>query len=167
MLHRLLLPCRCYTDHFLVAQYEDRYTDYFCLVDVIQTIALLPSTRIATQTVLLGVAQTVALLLDTQTGYLLHRLLLSTAMVHWMCCSRRWTSCSPLTTGATSQYWTLAPALDSLASVYVTIHHLTITCPLTAWVVEAPQMTSQPFPYIFLCFPLPSGTWRTPSLSIP
>ena len=27
--------------------------------------------------------------------------------------------------------------------------------------------TSQPFPSIFPCSPLPSGTWRTPGLSIP
>ena len=30
-----------------------------------------------------------------------------------------------------------------------------------------PQMTSQPVSSIFLCFQLPSGTWRTPGLSIP
>ena len=39
--------------------------------------------------------------------------------------------------------------------------------PLTARVVGAPQMMSQPVSSIFPCFPLPSGTWRTPGLSIP
>ena len=39
--------------------------------------------------------------------------------------------------------------------------------PLTARVVGAPQMISQPVSSIFPCSPLPSGTWRTPVLSIP
>ena len=39
--------------------------------------------------------------------------------------------------------------------------------PLTAGVVGAPQMTSQPVSSSFLCSPLPSGTRRTPGLSIP
>ena len=43
----------------------------------------------------------------------------------------------------------------------------TITYPLTSGVVEAPQTTSQPVSSIVLCSPLPSGTWRTPGLSIP
>ena len=38
---------------------------------------------------------------------------------------------------------------------------------LTARVVGAPQMISQPVSSIFPCSPLPSGTWRTPGLSIP
>ena len=38
---------------------------------------------------------------------------------------------------------------------------------LTARVVGAPQMISQPDSSIFLCSPLPSETWRTPGLSIP
>ena len=38
---------------------------------------------------------------------------------------------------------------------------------LTMGIVGAPQMTSQPVSSIFLCFPLTSGTWRTPGLSIP
>ena len=38
------------------------------------------------------------------------------------------------------------------------------TYPLTAGVVGAPQMTVQPVFSIFLCFPLPSGTLRTPGL---
>ena len=38
--------------------------------------------------------------------------------------------------------------------------------PLRARVVEAPQMISQPVSSIFLCSPLPSGTWQTPDLSI-
>ena len=36
--------------------------------------------------------------------------------------------------------------------------------PLTAKVVGAQQMISQPTSSIFLCSPLPSGTWRTPGL---
>ena len=39
--------------------------------------------------------------------------------------------------------------------------------PLTTRVVRAPQMISQPVSSIFPCSPLPSGTWRTPGLSIP
>ena len=42
-----------------------------------------------------------------------------------------------------------------------------IIYPLTARVIEAPQMISQPVSSMFLCSPLPSGTWRTPGLSIP
>ena len=38
---------------------------------------------------------------------------------------------------------------------------------LTAKVVAAPQMISQPVSSIFPCSPLPSVTWRTPGLSIP
>ena len=44
-------------------------------------------------------------------------------------------------------------------------HHLIY--PLTARVVGAPQMISQPVSSIFPCSPLPSGTWWTPGLSIP
>ena len=39
--------------------------------------------------------------------------------------------------------------------------------PLTARVVGAPQMILQPVFSIFPCSPLPSGTCRTPGLSIP
>ena len=39
--------------------------------------------------------------------------------------------------------------------------------PLTARVVRAPQMILQPVFSIFPCSPLPSGTCRTPGLSIP
>ena len=39
--------------------------------------------------------------------------------------------------------------------------------PLIARVIGAPQMISQPVSSIFPCSPLPSGTWRTPGLSIP
>ena len=38
---------------------------------------------------------------------------------------------------------------------------------LTAWVVGAPQIISQPVSSIFPCSPLPSGTLRTPGLSVP
>ena len=49
--------------------------------------------------------------------------------------------------------------------IYAYISHLIY--PLTVRVVGAPQMISQPVSSIFPCFPLPSGTWRTPGLSIP
>ena len=42
-----------------------------------------------------------------------------------------------------------------------------IIYPLTARVVGAPQMISQPVSSIFPSSPLPSGTWRTPGLSSP
>ena len=42
----------------------------------------------------------------------------------------------------------------------------TASYPLTARVVGAPQMTSQPVSSMFPCSPLSSGTWRTPGLSI-
>ena len=42
-----------------------------------------------------------------------------------------------------------------------------LTYPLTTRVVGAPKMISQPVSSILLCFPLLSGTWRTPGLSIP
>ena len=41
-----------------------------------------------------------------------------------------------------------------------------LICPLTSKVVWALQMISQPVSSIFPCSPLPSGTWRTPGLSI-
>ena len=44
---------------------------------------------------------------------------------------------------------------------------INMTYPLTARVIGAPQMISQPVCSIFPCSPLPSGTWRTPDLSIP
>ena len=44
---------------------------------------------------------------------------------------------------------------------------ITIIYPLTARVNGAPQMISQPVSSVFPCSPLPSGTWRTPGLSIP
>ena len=44
-------------------------------------------------------------------------------------------------------------------------HHLIF--PLTARVVGAPQMISQPGSSIFPCSPSSSGIWRTPGLSIP
>ena len=42
-----------------------------------------------------------------------------------------------------------------------------IICPLTTEVIGAPQMILKPVFSVFLCSPLPSGTWRTPGLSIP
>ena len=44
---------------------------------------------------------------------------------------------------------------------------ITIINPLTARVIGAPQMIWQPVFSIFPCSPLPSGTFRTPWLSIP
>ena len=38
---------------------------------------------------------------------------------------------------------------------------------LTVRIVGAPLMISQPVSSIFPCSPLPSGTWRSPGLSIP
>ena len=52
-------------------------------------------------------------------------------------------------------------------SLTIISHHSTYPLSLTAWVVWAPQMTSQPISSIFLCSPLPSVTWQTPGLSIP
>ena len=46
---------------------------------------------------------------------------------------------------------------------YITI----IIYSLTAKVIGTPQMISQPVFSIFPCSPTPSGTWRTPGLSIP
>ena len=43
---------------------------------------------------------------------------------------------------------------------------LSLIYALPAEVVGAPQMTLQPVSSIFLCSALPSGTWRTPGLSI-
>ena len=42
-----------------------------------------------------------------------------------------------------------------------------IIYPLTARVAGAPQMIPQSVSSIFLCSLMPSGTWRTPGLSIP
>ena len=39
--------------------------------------------------------------------------------------------------------------------------------PFAAGVIGAPGMTSQPVSSVFPCSPLPSGTCRTPGLSIP
>ena len=44
---------------------------------------------------------------------------------------------------------------------------LSFIYPSTARVVGAPQMISQPISSFFSCSLLPSGTWRTPGLSIP
>ena len=44
---------------------------------------------------------------------------------------------------------------------------ITIIYPLIARVIGAPQMISLPVSSIFPCYPLLSGTWRTPGLSIP
>ena len=52
-------------------------------------------------------------------------------------------------------------------SLSKTHHHHLIIYPLTARVVGAPQMISQPVSSIFPCSPLPSETCQTPRLSIP
>ena len=58
----------------------------------------------------------------------------------------------------------LSPYLpNSLWSAY---HHHLIIYPLTARFIRAPQMLSQSVSSIFPCSPLPSGTCRTPDLSI-
>ena len=49
----------------------------------------------------------------------------------------------------------------------VLIFSFTFTYPFTMTVVGAPQMISQPVSSIFLCSPLPFGTWQTPGLSMP
>ena len=49
----------------------------------------------------------------------------------------------------------------------INITIIIIIYPLTATVVGAPQMISQPVSSILPCSPLPSGTCRTPGLSIP
>ena len=54
----------------------------------------------------------------------------------------------------------LAPALPCIPPSH-------LIYPITMRVVGAPQMISQPVFSIFPCSPLPSGTWWTPSLSIP
>ena len=41
------------------------------------------------------------------------------------------------------------------------------TYPWTAGAGRAPQMTLRSVSSIFLCSPVPSGTWRTPDLSVP
>ena len=47
------------------------------------------------------------------------------------------------------------------------LHHRLIIYPLSARVVGAPRMISQPLSYFFPCSPLPSGSWRNPGLCIP
>ena len=53
------------------------------------------------------------------------------------------------------------------ACTHTHTHIIIIINPLTARVVGAPQMILQPVFSIFPCSPLPSGTCRTPGLSIP
>ena len=52
-------------------------------------------------------------------------------------------------------------------STRVPIINININNPLTARVIGAPKMILQPVFSIFPCSPLPSGTCRTPGLSIP
>ena len=46
-------------------------------------------------------------------------------------------------------------------------NHSQLSYPLTVSVVGATQMISQPVSSIFTSSPLPSGTWRSPGLSVP
>ena len=49
---------------------------------------------------------------------------------------------------------------------YIIIIIIIIINPLTTRVVRASQMILQPVFSVFPCSPLPSGTWRTPGVSI-
>ena len=49
----------------------------------------------------------------------------------------------------------------------IIVHSFHLIYPLTMRVIGAPQVILQPVSSIFPCFSLPSGTWRTPGLSIP
>ena len=60
----------------------------------------------------------------------------------------------------------LIEAIILTNSVTIIIIIIIITYPLTARVDGVPQMISQPAPPFFSLSPLPSGTWRTPGLSI-
>ena len=84
------------------------------------------------------------------------------------------------TLSCTITYWRppIAQKLEE-RPVGIIIIVIIINYSLTARVVEAPQMMSQPvlfvclfvfcllFFFIFPCSPLPSGTWRTPGRSVP
>ena len=52
-----------------------------------------------------------------------------------------------------------------ITTLHSILYHHYLICPLTARVVWAPQMISQPVSSIFSCSPMPSGTWQTPGLS--
>ena len=56
---------------------------------------------------------------------------------------------------------------DLRGTKYSFFYIIIIINPLTARGVGAPRMILQPVLSIFHCSPLPSGTWRTPGLSIP
>ena len=55
---------------------------------------------------------------------------------------------------------------DTINMINVIIIIIIIICSLTTRVVGAPHMISQPVSSIFPCSPLPSGTCRTPGLSL-
>ena len=57
--------------------------------------------------------------------------------------------------------------VKSIMNIPLLIRIIIIIYTLTARIVWAPQMISQPVSSSSLCSPLPSGTWRTPGLSIP
>ena len=59
------------------------------------------------------------------------------------------------------------PEILSRIAQTIAVIIIIIINPLTAGVVGAPQMILQPVFSIFPCSPLPSGTCRTPGLSIP
>ena len=76
--------------------------------------------------------------------------------------SLKW-SPSPSPTESHVYHFTTCRTTDRSRSHSVVSPHL----PLNRRVVRARQMISQPVSSIFLCSPLPPGTWRTPGLSIP
>ena len=59
---------------------------------------------------------------------------------------------------------TLVHTLNLLRN-WLLLHSFTYS--LIMGIVVAPQMTSQPVPFNFLCSPLATGTWQTPAASIP
>ena len=78
-----------------------------------------------------------------------------------------WSSCCGYSWPWTHHDWIVDTAVwttGRMGGINCSLHlHL----PLTAGMVGAPQMTPQPVSSIFLCSPLPSGTWWTPGLSVP
>ena len=84
---------------------------------------------------------------------------------------------SPARSSWTTEQWTTQYTLQFffhinsfsflVMQLFICEEIIIIIYPLIARIVGAPQMTSQPVSSIFPCPPLPSGTWRTPGLSIP
>ena len=59
-----------------------------------------------------------------------------------------------------------AQAKEQYKRQHTSLSQSNLIYPITLRVEGAPQMILQPVSSIFLCSPLPSGTWRTPGLSI-